>query len=202
MSIYILFGRPGSGKSTVASSTILSTYFEQNNHIAVDLDICITQSMKDNFALEIYPTLEERNQFAISACNYVDECIRKSQCHSCLITFSFVNTDLREIFRARFPTAKWILIDTNASEADKRIVERQGHFYKNKMSEKVESSGITTSPNSNSSASSTSEQKERESSTKGPEWKFADVDFEHVRLNGLDRVDDNVNKLIAIMESH
>ena len=184
-SIYVLFGRPGSGKSTLASSTVLAKYLEQNNHIAVDLDVCITQQMKDNFALGIYPSLTERNQFITSACDYVDGCIRKSQCHSCLVTFSFVNSDMRDIFRARFPTTKWILIDTAPEEANKRISERQGHFYKNKMSEKESSSDSDSVP-----------------IKKGSEWYFADVDFDHIRLNGLDEIDDNVNKLISIIDQY
>merc|ERR1711924_122109 len=49
---------------------------------------------------------------------------------SVIVSFSFVNTDLRDIFRSRFPNAEWILIETGQEECNKRINERKGHFYK------------------------------------------------------------------------
>lgn len=40
-----------------------------------------------------------------------------------------MNTDLRDVFRSRFLSAMWALVDTNKSEADERIRTREGHFY-------------------------------------------------------------------------
>mmetsp|Transcript_21240 Transcript_21240/g.38569 ORF Transcript_21240/g.38569 Transcript_21240/m.38569 type:complete len:94 (+) Transcript_21240:186-467(+) len=45
-----------------------------------------------------------------------------------IVSFSFVNTDMRDIFCQRFPNALWALLDTTASEADERIQTREGHF--------------------------------------------------------------------------
>jgi hypothetical protein len=47
-----------------------------------------------------------------------------------IISFSFVNTDLRNVFRQRFPHAQWVLMDTTEMEAQRRIEQRQGHFFK------------------------------------------------------------------------
>lgn len=195
MSIFVLFGRPGSGKTTIASSKSLAIYLEQNNQMTIDLDVLIPQAMKDNFALDIYPSIDERKDFTRLACDHIDECIRNSQCHSCLVSFSFVNTDMREIFRSRFPTSKWILVDTTPEEAEKRILQRQGHFYKNttldRHSERrLEIEGEVSNESTTKIATQT---------VKGPEWDFADVDFDHIQLNGLDEIDENVCKLITII---
>jgi len=140
-SLFVVFGRPGSGKTTVANEAfdILSDKFKRSNDkkiecLALDLDVCVTQLMRDNFGKGIYPTLEERKVFAQDACKYVDEqvmdvCSREQGAPDLLcilVSFSFVNTDLRDIFRAHFPEAEWILIDTPEEECTKRINEREG----------------------------------------------------------------------------
>lgn len=48
-----------------------------------------------------------------------------------IISFSFVNTDLRIAFRDAFPDAHWILIETSDDLAKERISKREGHFYNN-----------------------------------------------------------------------
>ena len=48
-----------------------------------------------------------------------------------LVSFSFVNEDLRIYFRQFFPHGRWILLDTKENMAKERIDKREGHFYKN-----------------------------------------------------------------------
>jgi gluconate kinase len=162
----IVFGRPGAGKTTVAEQAFQSiqtimgqTSSSSSSHYsccAIDLDVCVPQWMRDNFAQGIYPTLAERLEFAELACDYVlqqqlsqlhqakddvptssmDEATRTTVVPETttktitIISFSFVNTDLRNVFRQRFPHAKWVLMDTTEMEAQRRIEQRQGHFYK------------------------------------------------------------------------
>lgn len=202
-SLFVVFGRPGSGKTTVANEAfgVVSSELKNRNDskiecVALDLDVCVTQLMRDNFGKGIYPTLEERKVFATDACDYVEEQLADicgkgedggldSIC--AIISFSFVNTDLRDIFRARFPSAEWILIDTTQEECTKRINEREGHFYKGEINK--EEDGDT--------ASETSEElSEKDDEKDNSDWKFAPVDFPHVILDGFNSVEDNAKKVV------
>ena len=95
----IIFGRPGAGKSTIAERLV--AHPDADGAYNVDLDVCVPQWMRDNFAQGIYPTLAERQAFASGAADYVStESDGKDAC--CVVSFSFVNVDLRDSFRARF----------------------------------------------------------------------------------------------------
>ena len=196
-SLFVVFGRPGSGKTTVAneafgivSSELSSREGQKVACLALDLDVCVTQVMRDNFGKGIYPTLEERKVFASEACDYVEEqlaqvCNQGDEKDSicAIISFSFVNTDLRDIFRSRFPSAEWILMDTSEEECTKRINEREGHFYKGEIS--------TEDTASETSDGSPGDVDEKDNS----DWKFAPVDFPHVILDGLTSVEENAKKV-------
>ena len=121
----IIFGRPGAGKSTIAEQLIAHP---DANAYNVDLDVCVPQWMRDNFARGIYPTLAERQAFASDAAEYV---VTESDGKGavCVVSFSFVNTDLRDSFRERFPDATWALVDASDALAGERISQRDGHFY-------------------------------------------------------------------------
>ena len=58
--IFVVFGRPGSGKSTLVGLTQqkLEGYCK-----SVDLDVCVTEEMKTNFQNGIYPNHDERGTF-------------------------------------------------------------------------------------------------------------------------------------------
>lgn len=149
--------------------------------------------MRDNFAKGIYPTLEQRNEFAVSACDYIDEEINRlwesdngDNALKCfIISFSFVNTDLRDIFRLRFPGAKWALVDVDDSTAQERIDQREGHFYKGAPSAGTEQIKDEAKP----------DVQEKDNS----EWKFAPVDFDHVILNGFASIESNADDVIKML---
>ena len=122
----IIFGRPGAGKSTIAEQLIAHP---DANAYNVDLDVCVPQRMRDNFAKGVYPTLVERQAFASDAADYVVTASAGKDA-VCVVSFSFVNTDLRDSFRARFPEATWALVDASDALAGERIASRDGHFYK------------------------------------------------------------------------
>ena len=65
--IYVLFGRPGAGKSTLASAATKNA----NNCLLLDLDVCVSNAMRENFSKGIYPTSRQRVEFMNSACDYV-----------------------------------------------------------------------------------------------------------------------------------
>lgn len=191
--VVVVFGRPGAGKTTICSAALTKLQELKNECLVLDLDACIPNWMRENFAKGIYPTLDQRNKFAVSACDYVDKEINNlggkyikddnEKQPLIIISFSFVNTDLRDVFRSRFPNAKWALVDIDDVTAQDRIEKREGHFYK----------GAPTSKEADSKKSDASEEIDNS------EWKFAPVDFEHVILNGLVSVAENVNIVIALL---
>jgi gluconate kinase len=218
--MFVLFGRPGAGKSSVAKevvqlfeqrhmrtmcqveeSSVVTTTPTRNMPIQqigtdrhgcirrpakfklvpVDLDVCIPQWMRDDFANGIYPTWKQRQEFAQDCCNHVQHvvCLLQETTEQLpqektiivmMVSFSFVNTDLRERFRECFPHAHWILLDTPPHEAQQRIEERRGHFYKG-------------SPLLTSNINNPIPQQER-MSLDNSEWNFAPVTFPHTILDG------------------
>ena len=160
----IIFGRPGAGKSTIAERLVAHP---DANAYNVDLDVCVPQYMRDNFAQGIYPTLAERQAFASDAADYVStESDGKDAC--CVVSFSFVNVDLRDSFRERFPGATWALVDASDALAGERISQRDGHFYDPPPS-------------------------------RGDEWLFAPVVFDHLVLDATQPVDENVERLLPLV---
>ncbi len=191
----IVFGRPGAGKSTVADAAVAKLECTETDIrcLGLDLDVCVPTWMRDNFAKGIYPTLKERETFAMDCCDYVEAQVKK-HCDDSIIaemativSFSFVNTDLRDVFRSRFPDAKWVLIDTKENEATRRINMREGHFYKGKMGDGMEKAVEKVE----SDAGSTYEE--------NSDWNFAPVTFDHVLLDGTRSVEENANRVVQVL---
>jgi energy-coupling factor transporter ATP-binding protein EcfA2 len=214
--IVVVFGKAGAGKSTVADCA-LQLLVEQNSNsqqvpgstsstqvwpVGLDLDVCVPQWMRDNFAAGIYPTLEQRNEFALTCCDHVELSLlqfqkEKQQANdprllAGVVSFSFVNTDLRDVFRSRFPLATWVLMDTADDEAKLRIEQRQGHFYQGKTDASL-SSGETTKAVKEEASGSPGSDKDNS------EWDFAPVTFPHVLLNGYDPIEKNAEKVAEIL---
>jgi energy-coupling factor transporter ATP-binding protein EcfA2 len=214
--IVVVFGKPGAGKSTVADCAI-QLLVEQNSNsqqlpgstnstrvwpVGLDLDVCVPQWMRDNFAAGIYPTLEQRNEFAVSCCDHVERSLLQFEKENQqandprllagVVSFSFVNTDLRDVFRSRFPLAAWVLMDTADEEAKLRIEQREGHFYQGKTDASL-SSGETTEAKKEETPDSPDSNKDNS------EWNFAPVTFQHVLLNGYDPIEKNAEKVAEIL---
>jgi energy-coupling factor transporter ATP-binding protein EcfA2 len=211
----VVFGKPGAGKSTVADFAI-QLLVEQNSNaqqlpgstsstrvcpVGLDLDVCVPQWMRDNFAAGIYPTLKQRTEFASSCCDHVEQSLQsekeKQQVDdprllAGVVSFSFVNTDLRDVFRSRFPLATWVLIDTADEEAKLRIEQRKGHFYQGKIEASL-SSDETTKAEKEEAPDSPGSDKDNS------EWEFAPVTFHHVILNGYDPIEKNAEKVAEIL---
>lgn len=190
----VVFGKPGAGKTTVADAAIDKLKEKKDvslECLGLDLDVCVPQWMKDNFAKGQYPTLEERNMFALEACDYVEKQLEEKLDKvesdlGAVVSFSFVNTDLRDNFRTRFPHATWVLIDTDDDEATKRINERQDHFY-------------TGNANTKDGDESLVKEEKKEPNRDNSDWDFAPVTFPHVILEGKNSIDINAEKVLDIL---
>lgn len=184
--LVVVFGRPGAGKTTIADAVIEKVGSELA--LGLDLDVCIPQWMKDNFSKGIYPTLKQRHEFMAEACHYVQDKIDQTTAKVVLVSFSFVNIDLRNGFREAFPHAKWALVDTTEQEAELRIQQRQGHFY-------------TGAPSSEKEKPVEMETKSGENNDKdNSEWLFAPVTFQHTILPGAASIENNAQTIIEILE--
>lgn len=185
VTMIVVFGRAGAGKTTVASVVVelLSAKDDSIHCVGLDLDVCVPTWMRENFGKGIYPTLKERTAFALDSCDYIDTKLREQAALSndrtlvAVVSFSFVNTDLRDVFRSRFPNAMWALVDTTQSGADERICKREGHFYK----------GV--------SPSQTSDDNRQTKSRDNTEWEFAPVTFPHIVLPGSEPIEVNAQTL-------
>mmetsp|Transcript_29866 Transcript_29866/g.55092 ORF Transcript_29866/g.55092 Transcript_29866/m.55092 type:complete len:104 (-) Transcript_29866:76-387(-) len=76
----VIFGRPGSGKTTISEAAAVrllntdgdhGTSSKQYQYLFLDLDVCVPQWMKENFSKGIYPTLKQRADFISNACDHV-----------------------------------------------------------------------------------------------------------------------------------
>jgi len=205
----IIFGKPGSGKTSVANAAtnivLQSSECHDNNNpadkskkhyqpcINLDLDICIPTWMRENFSKGIYPSPDQRADFAESACDYVRtqiQAVRASGKEDAsiyvIVAFSFVNNDLRDTFRSRFPYATWVLIDVSDELAQDRIDQRVDHFYKGTPVVKLEIAGAV-----DAEETETSKCTEDESS----EWNFAPVNFHHIALDGRHSIEHNARQV-------
>ena len=169
--------------------------------IAVSLlTIYIYHITQDNFSKGLYPTLAERAEFMKEASTYVNNKIKSAQQQEIstkqlivIISFSFVNTDLRVAFRVAFPNAEWILVDTNKQLAEERILTREGHFYKNaEISNKEEKDTISSSEKEDNTKVNDINDDDKNNS----EWEFQPVDFPHVILDGRDTVEENAKRIV------
>ncbi|KAG7359323.1 hypothetical protein IV203_015912 [Nitzschia inconspicua] len=233
----VIFGRPGAGKTTIANQVVERLLLLQqqqqtdgrhnynNAVLGLDLDVCVSQEMRDKFSKGLYPTLQERLEFATQACDYVEREIETALLEqqqqtqpttssqvsdqdsttnttvassfpmlSVIVSFSFVNTDLRDTYRLQFPYAEWILIDTPPEEATQRIQQRQGHFYKARQQQQQQQQHEQQQ-----------QQQQQPETTKGvtvnidndnSEWEFAPVTFDHIVLNGNDSIESNVDQIV------
>lgn len=188
--IFVVFGIPGAGKTTIAKSVAqTSSVGDSLAILSLDLDDCIPQWMRDNFAVGMYPTLAQREDFAKTCCDYVDDSILRhapfantKRQQILVVSFSFVNQDLRVHFRQHFPSAHWILIDTTEEEAQRRMAQRTDHFYKGKTAVLLRDESQESIPTTN-------------------EWNFDTVTFPHTVLNGQSPIEENASKIVAMMQT-
>lgn len=156
-----------------------------SNLIWLDLDCCISQSMKDNFARGVYPSLQEREEFARTACAHINEQCMFRRATYALVSFSFVNVDLRETFRESFPNSTWIFLDTSENTAEERMKQRKNHFYKGNGQATENGRDVARSEWSRADNS---------------DWTFAPVTFPHSVLNGEDLPEVNADLIVTIVE--
>lgn len=112
-----------------------------------------------------------------------------------IVSFSFVNTDMRVEFSNRFPHAEWILVDTDKDLAEERILLRQDHFYKG-------CSGVTSSIDAvkeDHYSNAATKLKESSVDSDNSQWDFQPINFPHTILDGSDDVAANAKKIVDVI---
>mmetsp|Transcript_11317 Transcript_11317/g.22366 ORF Transcript_11317/g.22366 Transcript_11317/m.22366 type:complete len:239 (-) Transcript_11317:54-770(-) len=204
VALYVLFGRPGAGKTTLATSLAASLLRHHMNTGVYELDDQIPDWMRHNFAAGVYPTAGERAEFAAGACAFLDRELvslasqrgRGAAAPVGIVSFSFVNDDLRDFFRMRFPSARWFLVDTDVETAGRRIRARSGHFYKIVDGASCGGNGSGGEGKKTKGVDKNAESLSGSDRLPSSEWNFAPVKFPHVRLDGMAPVDENVTKIV------
>lgn len=220
---------PGAGKSTIAKKSLrlLRERRRPRNSndddrsspdagvIGLDLDVCVPQWMRENFAKGIYPSFCQRTEFISAACDHVQsELVRatvaattsaasssSNSTVSSVVSFSFVNVDLRTAFRARFPAAVWMLVDTDFDEAKLRIEARKGHFYKGEEAavtvDADAMADVTEVASANEGVNAEDNRENTDGDDDNSEWEFRPVDFPHIVLDGCADVETNANRVVV-----
>lgn len=181
-----------------------TAFLVETNNITTHRDLSL-DFKQDNFAKGIYPSLKQRFDFVSDACVYVDNQIQSAFTIPnsqvvVIISFSFVNTDMRVAFREKYPCCHWILVDTKQHVADERITTREGHFYKGAQNTMNARLNQHTNPQNNTT--SQSEDKADIDSGENSEWEFQPVAFDHTVLDGCDTINYNAIRIVELINLH
>lgn len=105
------------------------------------------------------------------------------------------------MFRARFPKATWLLVDTSVEEANLRISQREGHFYKVVSTASPSSSSLSTTTINTSITEDTEKTKSLSQSddVDNSEWKFDKVDYPHIVLDGNAAIKTNAQRVVDVI---
>ncbi|KAL3800203.1 hypothetical protein HJC23_001124 [Cyclotella cryptica] len=193
------------------------------DYLYLDLDVCVPQWMRvsttqitrqltgsslcierDNFARGIYPSLQQRSNFISDACKHVNSQIQSASTRSnpqlvVIISFSFVNIDMRISFRERYPYSHWILVDTTQHVAEERIAAREGHFYKGAQTN--ENAHSKQGGNLENNTTSQMDDKTDIDEGENSEWEFQPVAFDHAVLDGCDTINYNATRIAELIHS-
>lgn len=116
MEIYVIFGLPGAGKTYVGK--IFQRYF---NFFHYDGDLNMSQKLKDAIVKEAV-TDEMRDEFFNKLITNVRDL--KTKYDKIVISQTFIKEKYREKFLDKIPETKFILIETNSSIRENRIMSR------------------------------------------------------------------------------
>jgi len=203
----VVFGRPGAGKTTISRAAVrsLGDGGDGGRHrlLHLDLDVCVPRWMRENFSKGIYPTPQQRAEFISAACDHVREEIASAAKDNgdvrnplvTIVSFSFVNTDLRAAYRVAFPHARWILVDTDERLCEERISAREGHFYKNAPND-----GQGEDDDDGAAETGRGRGGGEADDDENSEWEFRPVDFPHVALDGRDAAEANAARIAECVE--
>eukprot|EP00541_Cyclophora_tenuis_P015577 CAMPEP_0116577494 /NCGR_PEP_ID=MMETSP0397-20121206/21179_1 /TAXON_ID=216820 /ORGANISM="Cyclophora tenuis, Strain ECT3854" /LENGTH=154 /DNA_ID=CAMNT_0004106773 /DNA_START=1 /DNA_END=466 /DNA_ORIENTATION=+ len=153
--------------------------------------------MKDNFSNGIYPTLEQRQEFMKDSCRYVQDQINQTTCTIILVSFSFVNVDLRQGFRKAFPNSKWALVDTTEEEAE--LLGGGGGGGGGGKQQKQQAEEDPQQDSTSSKADKAEDKDDDGDDNDNSEWLFAPVTFEHTILPGTASIEENAQRVVDIL---
>eukprot|EP00804_Cyclotella_cryptica_P022906 CCRYP_005098-RA/>CCRYP_005098-RA protein AED:0.06 eAED:0.06 QI:252/0.5/0.66/1/0.5/0.33/3/228/241 len=208
----VIFGRPGAGKSTIcqevtrlltAKDSMDAPTTTAPDYLYLDLDVCVPQWMRVS-TTGIYPSLQQRSNFISDACKHVNSQIQSASTRSnpqlvVIISFSFVNIDMRISFRERYPYSHWILVDTTQHVAEERIAAREGHFYKGAQTN--ENAHSKQGGNLENNTTSQMDDKTDIDEGENSEWEFQPVAFDHAVLDGCDTINYNATRIAELIHS-
>lgn len=128
-SICIIFGDHSARKSVIAGMALSRLQKEGSPAIFCDLDECYGGRMLDHLSPTKSPTQSAQASFAADATRHLQNRLaQEKDCAYCLVTLTWneVATEVRTALRDRYPTAKWVLVDTNPGVAAQLAAQRDG----------------------------------------------------------------------------
>lgn len=121
----ILFGMPGSGKST--SGKIVS---EKLGYAFYDMDATLPETMKEKLRNGSLITEEEIVGYVKETVEEVDLLFREKSAVVCLSLFLEKH---RLLFKQRFPKALFFSLEARPEVLQDRLMQRKNHFFNEKL---------------------------------------------------------------------
>ncbi len=121
----ILFGWPGSGKSTVGK--LVS---EKMGYLFYDMDVTLPESMKEKLRNGILITEEEIEGYVKVMIEDIDTLLKKG---SVVASLSLFLNKHRLLFKDKFSEAQCFSLDVSQDILQQRLHERKEHFFDDKL---------------------------------------------------------------------
>ena len=119
--LVVLFGWPGSGKSSVGKAVSLKLGYR-----FYDMDVTLPEPMKEKLRKGVLVTEEEINGYVQEVIKDIDSLLKKE---SVVASLSLFLNKHRLLLKQRFPEATFFSLEAQLDILKKRLHERKNHFF-------------------------------------------------------------------------